>query len=137
LGYSIFFGGDIAPEGTHARIGSLTADRERFMPWKTIAGDTLADGHAIELEVLLQGSMKKRDPFSLLRSKIFMQPCHAARIMVVGGIGPRSKSKTCMPTFTAIWLRTMTAATNFYKWKPASTEFQISTSIRPALVPVF
>jgi type I restriction enzyme R subunit len=48
----------IISDGTHARIGSLTADKERFMPWKTIAGDTLADGHAIELEVLLRGSSR-------------------------------------------------------------------------------
>jgi type I site-specific restriction-modification system R (restriction) subunit len=34
----------IISDGTHAHIGSLTADKERFMPWKAIAGDTLADG---------------------------------------------------------------------------------------------
>ena len=32
-------------DGTNARIGSLTADKECFMPWKTIAGDTLAERH--------------------------------------------------------------------------------------------
>ncbi len=50
----------IISDGTHARIGSLTADRERFMPWKTIAGEALADPHAIELEVLLRGVFEKR-----------------------------------------------------------------------------
>lgn len=57
----------IISDGTHARIGSLTADKERFMPWKTIAGDTLADTHAIELEVLLRGTFEKRRFLDLVR----------------------------------------------------------------------
>jgi type I restriction enzyme R subunit len=57
----------IISDGTHARIGTLTADKERFMPWKTIAGDVLADGHAIELEVLLRGVFEKRRFLDLVR----------------------------------------------------------------------
>jgi type I restriction enzyme R subunit len=57
----------IISDGTHARIGSLTADKERFMPWKTIAGDILANGHAIELEVLLRGVFDKRRFLDLVR----------------------------------------------------------------------
>jgi len=57
----------IISDGTHARIGSLTADKERFMPWKTIAGDILADGHAIELEVLVRGVFDKRRFLDLIR----------------------------------------------------------------------
>ncbi len=57
----------IISDGTHARIGSLTADKERFMPWKTIAGNALADPHAIELEVLLRGVFEKRRFLDLVR----------------------------------------------------------------------
>jgi type I restriction enzyme, R subunit len=57
----------IISDGTHARIGSLTANKERFMPWKTIAGDTLADCHAIELEVLLRGVFDQRRFLDLVR----------------------------------------------------------------------
>ncbi len=57
----------IISDGVNARIGSLTADKERFMPWKTIAGDTLANGHAIELEVLLRGVCDKRRFLDLVR----------------------------------------------------------------------
>src|SRR5712692_5086296 len=32
----------VISDGLEARIGSLTADRERFMPWKTIEGEELA-----------------------------------------------------------------------------------------------
>lgn len=57
----------VISDGTHARIGSLTADKERFMPWKTVEGDTLAEGHAIELEVLLRGTFEKRRFLDLVR----------------------------------------------------------------------
>jgi type I restriction enzyme, R subunit len=57
----------VISDGTHARIGSLTADKERFMPWKTVEGDTLADGHEIELEVLLRGTFDKRRFLDLIR----------------------------------------------------------------------
>ncbi len=32
----------VISDGVHARIGTLTADREWFMPWRTIDGATLA-----------------------------------------------------------------------------------------------
>jgi type I restriction enzyme R subunit len=32
----------IISDGLDARIGTLTADRERFMPWRTIEGETIA-----------------------------------------------------------------------------------------------
>ena len=33
----------VISDGVEARIGTLTADRERFMPWRTIEGEDLAD----------------------------------------------------------------------------------------------
>ena len=42
-------------DGLAARIGSLTADRERFMPWRTISGDDLAPKGTPELETVLKG----------------------------------------------------------------------------------
>lgn len=32
----------VISDGMAARIGSLTADRERFMPWRTLTGDDIA-----------------------------------------------------------------------------------------------
>jgi type I restriction enzyme R subunit len=57
----------IISDGIHARIGSLTVDKERFMPWKTITGAVLADNHAIELEVLLRGVFEQRRFLDFLR----------------------------------------------------------------------
>jgi len=41
--------------GTEARIGTLTAGQEWFKPWRTVTGETLADPHMIELQVMLEG----------------------------------------------------------------------------------
>jgi type I restriction enzyme, R subunit len=50
----------VISDGIAARIGSLTADRERFMPWRTVTGDDLAPKGVPELETLLKGVFDKR-----------------------------------------------------------------------------
>lgn len=47
-------------DGLAARLGSLTADRERFMPWRTVNGDDLAPKGAPELETVLRGVFDHR-----------------------------------------------------------------------------
>jgi type I restriction enzyme R subunit len=43
-----------------ARVGSLTADRERFMPWRTTDGKEVAPLNVPQLHVLLAGLLDKR-----------------------------------------------------------------------------
>ncbi len=57
----------VASDGLQARIGSLTADKERFMPWRTIEGQALAPGSMLELEVLVRGAFDKRRFLDLIR----------------------------------------------------------------------
>src|ERR1017187_145425 len=54
-------------DGLHARVGTLTSDRERFMPWRTMEGDDLAKATSVELEVLLKGIFDKRRFLNLLK----------------------------------------------------------------------
>lgn len=49
----------VISDGLEARVGSLTADRERFMPWKTIEGEEPAPSTIPQLEVLIQGLFDK------------------------------------------------------------------------------
>ncbi|WP_042703172.1 type I restriction endonuclease subunit R [Azospirillum sp. B506] len=56
----------VISDGLGARIGSLTAGRERFMPWRTIEGDGLTKGMA-ELEILLKGAFEPRRFLALLK----------------------------------------------------------------------
>ena len=55
----------VISDGIAARIGSLTADRERFMPWRTVTGDDLAAKGTPELETVLKGVFA-RDRFLAL-----------------------------------------------------------------------
>ena len=50
----------VISDGVDARIGTLTAGKEWFKPWRTIAGETLADAHLPELQVMTQGVFDKR-----------------------------------------------------------------------------
>jgi type I restriction enzyme, R subunit len=57
----------VISDGLHARLGSLTADRERFMPWRTVDGLGLADERLSELQVLLQGVFDRQRFLDYLR----------------------------------------------------------------------
>ena len=57
----------INSDGLEARIGSLTADRERFAPWRTIEGEVLAPSTLLGLEVLVRGVFEKRRFLDLIR----------------------------------------------------------------------
>jgi type I restriction enzyme R subunit len=63
----------VISDGLTARIGSLTADKERFMPWRTIAGEQLAPATMLELEVLLRGVFERERFLDLLRSFVVFE----------------------------------------------------------------
>lgn len=50
----------VISDGLEARIGSLTADKEWFLPWRTIEGDEEAASTELELEVLVNGVFQKK-----------------------------------------------------------------------------
>ena len=56
----------IVSDGVEARVGSLTSDWERFMPWRTIDGNELDPKGKPELEVLIKGIFEKRRLLDLL-----------------------------------------------------------------------
>jgi type I restriction enzyme, R subunit len=60
----------VISDGIAARIGSLTADRERFMPWRTLTGDDIAPKGVPELETLLKGAFDKRRFLDLIKDFI-------------------------------------------------------------------
>lgn len=45
----------VISDGVEARVGSLTADEDRFMPWRTVDGEAAAPPTALQLEVLVKG----------------------------------------------------------------------------------
>jgi type I restriction enzyme R subunit len=57
----------VISDGVEARTGSLTANRERFMPWRTIEGEDLAPATIPQLQVMIQGLFDKRRLLDFIR----------------------------------------------------------------------
>ncbi len=57
----------VISDGVEARIGTISADRERFAPWRTIEGEKLADMKLPQLQVMLEGVFEKRRFLDLIR----------------------------------------------------------------------
>ena len=57
----------VVSDGVEARVGSLTAIRERFMPWRTIDGESLAPLTIPQLQVVIHGAFEKRRFLDLIR----------------------------------------------------------------------
>jgi type I restriction enzyme R subunit len=60
----------VTSDGIEARIGSLTADQERFMPWRTVTGEDFAHRGDPELETLLRGVFNREHFLALIRDFI-------------------------------------------------------------------
>ena len=63
----------VVSDGTEARIGTLTSGREWFKPWRTVSGETLADPHMTELQVMLEGVFKPGRFLALVRDFIVFE----------------------------------------------------------------
>jgi type I restriction enzyme R subunit len=60
----------VTSDGMEARIGSLTANAERFMPWRTVDGQDFAHRGTPELETLLRGVFTPDNLLALIRDFI-------------------------------------------------------------------
>jgi len=63
----------IISDGVEARIGTLTAGREWFKPWRTVAGDTLADPKMPQLQVMIEGVLNQRRFLDLVRDFVVFE----------------------------------------------------------------
>jgi type I restriction enzyme, R subunit len=57
----------IATDGLSARAGTITSDYDRFMPWRTVDGETIAPRGAPELETLVRGLLRPDVLLELVR----------------------------------------------------------------------
>ena len=75
----------IISDGLQARIGSLTADRERFMPWRTVDGADIAPKGVPELETLLNGVFEKHRLLALLKDFVVFGETGSDVIKILAG----------------------------------------------------
>lgn len=67
-------------DGLEARLGTLTAGREWFKPWRTISGEQVEDAGVPQLEVMLKGVFHTRRLLELLRDFIVFEDDGSARL---------------------------------------------------------
>jgi len=63
----------VISDGIQARTGTITSGWERFMPWRTIAGDKIAPKGSLEQEVLIRGIFEKRRFLDLVRNFVVFE----------------------------------------------------------------
>ena len=63
----------VISDGVEAQIGTFSAIRERFMPWRTIEGEKLAPATMLRLEVLAKGVFDKRRLLDIVKNFIVFE----------------------------------------------------------------
>jgi type I restriction enzyme R subunit len=75
----------VVSDGLEARIGTLSSNKERFLPWRTIEGEALASKTMSQLEVLIRGVFDMRRLLDLLRYFIVFEDDGDIAIKKVAG----------------------------------------------------
>ena len=71
----------LVSDGTQARVGTLTAGREWFKPWRTVGGEKLADASVLELRVAIEGLFDRRRFLDLVRDFIVFEDAGGGRLI--------------------------------------------------------
>jgi len=75
----------VTSDGIAARVGSLSADQERFMPWRTTDGTDVAPKGAPELSTLIEGVFEHRRLLDLLRDFTVFAETGSGLVKIIAG----------------------------------------------------
>jgi type I restriction enzyme R subunit len=75
----------VTSDGISARIGSLSADLERFMPWRTTDGTEVAPKGAPELPTLIEGVFEHRRLLDLVRDFTVFGETGSGLVKIIAG----------------------------------------------------
>ena len=75
----------VTSDGLHARIGSLTANLERFMPWRTVDGSAVTPKGAPELGTLIEGVFEKTRFLTLIRDFTMFGDAGSGLVKILAG----------------------------------------------------
>lgn len=75
----------VTSDGIKARIGSLTAGEERFMPWRTVDGNEILKKGMPELPTLIEGVFEKQRFLEYLRGFIVFESNGAQVVKKIAG----------------------------------------------------
>jgi type I restriction enzyme R subunit len=80
----------VVSDGVEARAGTVTAGREWFKPWRTVEGESLADAHLPELQVIIEGMFAPRRFLDLVRDFIVFEDEGGLSALPTGQAGGRA-----------------------------------------------
>ncbi len=72
-------------DGLQARLGSLTANLERFMPWRTVDGSTIAPKGTPKIETVIKGVFEKTRFLTLIRDFTVFGDTGSGLVKIVAG----------------------------------------------------
>src|SRR6218665_3176135 len=75
----------VTSDGVHARVGSLSADQERFMPWRTTDGTVITTKAERELPTLIEGVFARRRLLDLLRHFTVFDETGSGLVKIIAG----------------------------------------------------
>ena len=75
----------VTSDGLHARLGSLTANLERFMPWRTVDGSAVVPKGAPELGTVIEGVFEKARFLALIRDFTVFADTGSGLVKIVAG----------------------------------------------------
>ena len=75
----------VTSDGLYARVGSLTANPERFMPWRAVDGSVVAPKGVPELETLIEGVFEKTRFLALIRDFTVFADTGSGIVKIVAG----------------------------------------------------
>ncbi|RRN55511.1 type I restriction endonuclease subunit R [Pseudoxanthomonas sp. SGNA-20] len=75
----------VTSDGISARVGSLSADLERFMPWRTTDGTEVAPKGAPELPTLIEGVFEHRRLLDLVRDFTVFGETGSGLVKIIAG----------------------------------------------------
>ena len=75
----------VTSDGLHARLGTLTANIERFMPWRTVDGSAVAPKGTPELGTIVEGVFEKARFLTLIRDFTVLGDTGSGLVKIVAG----------------------------------------------------
>ena len=75
----------VTSDGLHARLGPLTANLERFMPWRTVDGSAVSRKGAPELGTVIEGVFEKARFLTLIRDFTVFADTGSGLVKIVAG----------------------------------------------------
>ena len=75
----------VTSDGLHGRLGSLTANLERFMPWRTVDGSAVAPKGTPELATVIEGVFEKTRFLTLIHDFTVFEDTGSGLVKIVAG----------------------------------------------------